>query len=178
MLSRGLFICPQMVIRQVFFRSSPENDVTVFGQAIYPVPSADPNDPLRLPQWRKHAILIVVVLYSLIGNSTGLAPSVYILPWAAAFNVSPNVSSKIVSYGILAYGVSNIVWVPIALKFGRRTAWLLSLLFYVVFMAAASAAQTYEQLLVFHILGCFASGICESVAVMARPPSSNLTPDC
>ena len=48
---------------------SIENDVTVFGQAIYPVPSSDPNDPLHLLQWRKNAILIVVVLYSLIGNN-------------------------------------------------------------------------------------------------------------
>jgi MFS family permease len=142
--------------------------VTKFGQAIYPVPSADPNDPLRLPQWRKEAILICVVLYSLIGNATGLAPSVYILPWATEFGVSPNISSKIVSYGILAYGVANLVWVPFALKFGRRTAWLSSLLLYVVFMAAASQAKTYEQLLVFHILGCFGAGICESVAVMVH----------
>ena len=147
-----------------------ENDVTVFGQAIYPVPSADPNDPLRLPQWRKNAILIVVVLYSLVGNSTCLAPSVYILPFATYFDVSPNDSSKIVSYGILAYGVANIVWIPFALKFGRRTAWLLSLLLYVTFISAASCAKTYEQLLVFHIFASLAAGICESVAVMVLPP--------
>ena len=74
------------------------------------------------------------------------------LPFASYFDVSLNDSSKIVSYRILAYGVADIVWIPFAPKSGRRTAWLLSLLRYVVFISAASAAQSYEQLLVFHIV--------------------------
>lgn len=109
-----------------------QNTATAYGQAIYPVPSADPNDPLLLPQWRKLLILWVVCFYSIIGNGTGLAVSVYIGEFAAYFKVSPALSSQIASYGILAYGVSNLVWVPLAIKFGRRSIWLLSLLIYLV----------------------------------------------
>lgn len=109
-----------------------QSAATAYGQAIFPVPSADPNDPLLWPQWRKILILCVVCFYSVIGNGTGLAVSVYIGEFAGYFKVSPALSSQIASYGILAYGVSNMVWVPLAIKFGRRATWLLSLLIYLV----------------------------------------------
>ena len=109
-----------------------QSAATVYGQAVYPVPSSNPNDPLLWPQWRKICVLIIVCFYSVIGNGTGLAPSVYIGTFAKYFKVSGEKSSNIASYGILAYGVSNLFWVPLSIKFGRRFTWLLSLLFYLV----------------------------------------------
>jgi fucose permease len=109
-----------------------QSGATVYGQAIFPVPSADPNDSLLWPQWRKLLVLCVVCFYSIIGNGTGLAPSVYIEVFACYFSVSPARSSNIASYGILAYGVSNLIWVPLSIKFGRRATWLISLVFYLV----------------------------------------------
>lgn len=59
-----------------------EGDDTYLGQALYPVPAEDPNDPLQWPAWKKTMILIVCSAYSFLGNSALVGPSVYISIYA------------------------------------------------------------------------------------------------
>ncbi len=49
-------------------------------------------------------ILIIVSLYSFLGNSSLIGPSVYIVLWAEEFKVTPTISSNLVSYPNLAFG--------------------------------------------------------------------------
>lgn len=51
-----------------------EGDDSAYGQALYPVPSEDPNDPLNWPNWKKTSILIACSLYSFLGNSALVGP--------------------------------------------------------------------------------------------------------
>ncbi|KAK3113851.1 hypothetical protein LTR53_008426 [Teratosphaeriaceae sp. CCFEE 6253] len=46
-----------------------EGDDTAYGQALFPVPAEDPNDPLQWPGWKKHMILVICSLYSFLSNS-------------------------------------------------------------------------------------------------------------
>lgn len=58
-------------------------------------------------QWasaKKIGILIVVSLYSFLGNSALLGPSVYLVNFAMEFNIDVNKASGLVSYPNLAYG--------------------------------------------------------------------------
>jgi hypothetical protein len=103
-----------------------EGDDTYLGQALFPVPSNDPNDPLNWPQYkyshpnlwvspgvddRKLAILFICAFYSFLGNAALLGPSVYIAVWAEQFNIDFGTSSGLISYSNLAYGFGSLVLV-------------------------------------------------------------------
>jgi len=99
-----------------------EGDDTYLGQALFPVPSTDPNDPLNWPQYkwtpgcvvannRKIAILTICAFYSFLGNAALLGPAVYIIPWAEEFGIDPGTASGLISYSNLAYGFGSLIWV-------------------------------------------------------------------
>lgn len=81
-----------------------EGDDTGYGQALFPVPAEDPNDPLQWSNFKKTMILVVCALYSFLGNSALLGPSVYIAIYAEEFNISANTASGLISYANLAFG--------------------------------------------------------------------------
>jgi MFS family permease len=114
------------------YLNAEEGDETYYGQALFPIPTADPNDPLNMPKWRKHVCLLSVVLFTLVGNASILMPAPYIGPWSAQYGVTPQVASTVESYPILMYALINLIWVPIALKFGRRLPWLLSVIIFII----------------------------------------------
>ncbi|OKP15099.1 hypothetical protein PENSUB_2247 [Penicillium subrubescens] len=84
--------------------SAAEGDDTAYGQALYPVPAEDPNDPLQWPSWKKNVILIIVAVYSFLGNSSLTGPSVYIGLYSKEFGISPAEASGLISYPNLAFG--------------------------------------------------------------------------
>lgn len=79
-------------------------DDTGYGQALFPVPAEDPNDPLQWSNVKKTLILAICALYSFLGNSALLGPSVYITIFAEEFGISPNKASGLISYANLAFG--------------------------------------------------------------------------
>ncbi len=105
-----------------------EGDDTGYGQALFPVPAEDPNDPLQWPEWKKTLILAICAVYSFLGNSALLGPSVYIGIYIEEFGVSANKSSNLVSYANLAFGFGSLLLVPLYHKIGRRPVMLASLL--------------------------------------------------
>lgn len=81
-----------------------EGDDTGYGQALFPVPADDPNDPLQWPNFKKTMILVICALYSFLGNSALLGPSVYIGIFSELFAITPAAASGLISYPNLAYG--------------------------------------------------------------------------
>ena len=104
-----------------------EGDDTAYGQALFPVPADDPNDPLQWPSWKKTTILILISIYSFLGNSALTGPAVYIGLYVEEFGISPAAASGLISYPNLAYGFGSLFLVPAYLKFGRRIVTLGSL---------------------------------------------------
>lgn len=107
--------------------TTPEGDDTAYGQALFPVPADDPNDPLQWPSWKKTTILILISIYSFLGNSALTGPAVYIGLYVEEFGISPAAASGLISYPNLAYGFGSLFLVPAYLKFGRRIVTLGSL---------------------------------------------------
>ena len=105
-----------------------EGDDTGYGQALFPVPAEDPNDPLQWPNYKKTMILIICALYSFLGNASTLGPAPYLTIWAEEFNISVTDASGLISYANLAYGFGTLILVPLYLKIGRRPVMLLSMM--------------------------------------------------
>ncbi len=142
-----------------------EGEETHYGQALYPVPSADPNDPLQWPKWKKHAIMFICCAYSFLGISALLGPATYIGPWSAEFGVDPNTAAGLVNYPNLVFGFGNFILIPLYRKIGRRPVMLLSMVFYAVGVIAAARASSFSGLMGARVVHSFGSGVCEALPV-------------
>ncbi|KEQ59201.1 putative MFS transporter [Aureobasidium melanogenum CBS 110374] len=142
-----------------------EGDDTAYGQALYPVPSEDPNDPLQWSKPKKTMILIIVSFYSFLGNSALVGPSVYLEIYSKEFGISVTEASGLVSYPNLVFGFGSLLLVPAYLKFGRRPILLLSLLMFVFGLLGASQATSYGGLMAARIIHALGSGVCEALPV-------------
>lgn len=100
-----------------------EGDDTKYGQALFPVPAEDPNDPLQWPIWKKTMILIICSLYSFLSNSSLLGPSVYILTWAESFKISPVVATGLISYPNICSSPSSLATLNVLILASRLRSW-------------------------------------------------------
>ncbi|PSN72374.1 MFS general substrate transporter [Corynespora cassiicola Philippines] len=142
-----------------------EGDDSGYGQALYPVPADDPNDPLQWSNTKKSLILLVVSIYSFLANSALLGPSVYIALYAELFHITPTKASDLVNYPNLAFGFGSLILVPLYLKFGRRPVMLGSLVLFAGGLIGASQATTFGGLMVARVIHGFGSGVCEALPV-------------
>ncbi|KAF2654679.1 serine/threonine kinase 16 [Lophiostoma macrostomum CBS 122681] len=142
-----------------------EGDDTAYGQALYPVPAEDPNDPLQWSNAKKSLILLTVSLYSFLGNCALLGPSVYIELYSELFKITPTKASGLISYPNLAFGFGSLILVPLYLKIGRRPVMLGSMIFFCAGLIGASQATTYEGLMAARVIHAFGSGVCEALPV-------------
>ncbi|PGH15228.1 hypothetical protein AJ79_02593 [Helicocarpus griseus UAMH5409] len=144
---------------------SEESLSATYGQALYPVPAEDPNDPLQWPSWKKNTILVIVSLFSFLGNSALLGPSVYINIYSEEFGVSHATASGLVSYPNLSFGFGSLILVPLYLKIGRRPVALMSMIFFVAGLVGASQATNFSGLMIARVFHSFGAGVCESLPV-------------
>ncbi|KAK4652487.1 hypothetical protein QC762_502750 [Podospora pseudocomata] len=145
--------------------AAKEGEETHYGQALFPVPSADPNDPLQWTKFKKHMIMFCACAFSFLGISALLGPAVYIGLWSAQFNVDPNTAAGLVNYPNLIFGFGSVILVPLYKRYGRRPVMLLSLVAYIGGIIGASQSTTYGGLLAWRIVHAFGSGVCEALPV-------------
>ncbi|KAI1259522.1 putative MFS transporter [Xylariaceae sp. FL1019] len=142
-----------------------EGDDTAYGQALFPVPAEDPNDPLQWPRFKKLMILIIICIYSFLGNSALFGVGPYIILWSEIFGVSQTEASTLITYPNLAYGLVSWLLVPLYLKFGRRPVMLGSMLAFIAGLAGCARATTFGGLMAGRIVHCLGAGICEALPV-------------
>ncbi|KAJ3573453.1 hypothetical protein NPX13_g4692 [Xylaria arbuscula] len=145
--------------------NAAEGDDTGYGQALFPVPAEDPNDPLQWTNFKKTMILVICSFYSFLANSALLGPSPYIDLWASEFGISPTQASELVSYPNLAFGFGSLIFVPLYLKFGRRPVTLISLIIFCGGIIGASQSTTYGSLMASRVIHAFGSSVCEALPV-------------
>ncbi|KAI0435770.1 putative MFS transporter [Xylaria telfairii] len=148
----------------VYVKAS-DGDDTGYGQALFPVPAEDPNDPLQWSKFKKTTILVIVCVYSFLGNSALLGVGPYITLWSEVFEVSQAEASTLISYPNLAYGLTSWLLVPLYLRFGRRPVMLGSMLAFIAGLAASSRATSFEGLMAARIVHCLGAGVCEALPV-------------
>jgi hypothetical protein len=64
---------------------------------------------VKWPAWKKNAILIIVSVYSFLGNCALVGPSVYISIYSEEFGISPADASGLISYPNLAFGFGMLI---------------------------------------------------------------------
>ncbi|KAI0467362.1 putative MFS transporter [Xylaria cf. heliscus] len=142
-----------------------DGDDTGYGQALFPVPAEDPNDPLQWSKFKKTMILVIICIYSFLGNSALLGVGPYISLWSEVFGVSQAEASTLISYPNLAYGLTSWLLVPLYLRFGRRPVMLGSMLAFIAGLAASSRATSFGGLMAARVVHCLGAGVCEALPV-------------
>ncbi|KAJ5494933.1 MFS transporter [Penicillium diatomitis] len=130
-----------------------------------PTPSNDPQDPLNWPQWYKYFVAGISSWAILMSTFCASGPAVILPNMAITFFGPPgphfaaaiSKASYFITVCALMMGVSNLVWVPLMIKFGRRWVYILAYALYCGTAAWCATAESYSSLLAARaILGCAA----------------------
>ncbi|KAF8851505.1 MFS general substrate transporter [Acephala macrosclerotiorum] len=111
---------------------------------LVPQPSlTDPNDPLRWSTSKKWVVLMNGVAYAFNGAVTGPMMAGGMIQLSAFFGKSLTYLTYANGATLICQGIGNLLWMPLAVKFGRRPVYLTSnLLMGVACIWLAIAAET------------------------------------
>ncbi|WPH02269.1 MFS general substrate transporter [Acrodontium crateriforme] len=192
-----------VTLRQAFALSKDEvRDATPFGTAtlieheitrtitghhdidqahlqLVPKPSADPADPLNWPMWRKIVVLLLMSVYSFLGNFASSVMSSALPTLITAFAdfhdghgaptgiLTFSTVTHLLSVSLIMQGLSNLWFVPLGNTFGRRPIILISLAILTGSSIWCAKATSFNSLLAARVF----QGVGEAT-------SDTLAPDC
>ncbi|XEV01600.1 hypothetical protein FSHL1_006887 [Fusarium sambucinum] len=142
---------------------------------LIPTPTDDPNDPLNWPKSYRVYIAFLVSSAIFFSNFLAAGPTVAILDTTTDFFGSADDDDLDENIAKIAYfftttallqGMSNLIWMPLMAKFGRRPIYIASFTLYTAFSAWAGAATTYGSALAARIMMGAASGAAECLATL------------
>lgn len=94
-----------------------------------PQPSlTDPSDPLRWPSWKKWVTFSNGLAYSFLGGVTGPIMAAWMIQGTAFFDTTLQRMGEANGATLALQGVGTTIWMPFAVKYGRRPVYLLSTL--------------------------------------------------
>ncbi|KIW95039.1 uncharacterized protein Z519_03620 [Cladophialophora bantiana CBS 173.52] len=94
---------------------------------LVPQPSlTDPNDPLRWPALKKWVTFFYALGYSFMGAVTGPIMTAWMVEGATFYKTSIQRMTYTVGATLVCQGVATTLWMPFAVKYGRRPVYLFS----------------------------------------------------
>ncbi|KAI1840752.1 hypothetical protein JX266_013026 [Neoarthrinium moseri] len=133
------------------------------GIALIPPPSADPRDPLRWPQHVKLLALVATSLFNFVGTFAASGLSVATPVLEAEFHKSTVDVQPLLSFNFLLLGLGNFIWVPLAVKFGKRSILLISMGAHTAALVWTAKASTFNSLLAARCVTGFCAASGESI---------------
>ncbi|KAJ5493614.1 hypothetical protein N7463_009701 [Penicillium fimorum] len=112
-------------------------------QLVYlPRPSKSPNDPLNWGRLRKYTSMFIVCFWVMLLGGATLSPAVTYGPLINEMGVTVNFLNIAAALALLLLGLGNLIFNPLALRFGRRPVYLASAL---ISMAAEILAASSKS---------------------------------
>ncbi|KAJ5989422.1 hypothetical protein N7481_004632 [Penicillium waksmanii] len=120
-------------------------------------------DPRLFPRRVRYAALLTVNVYVFMGNmySSGIATGFESL--AMDLHADNAKLSALVTYSVLAMGLANLFWMPLALCFGKRPVTLISMAMFLGGIIWSAVAKDYNSLLASRVFASFGYGASESL---------------
>lgn len=128
-----------------------------------PVPSADPDDPLNWSPKRKLLSTVALNVYTLTVAIASAAIYSVLVPIAQDTGLTPGELNAGTGYMFLAFGWGTLIWQPFALQYGKRPAYLLSMLMSLGIMVWVAYATESGQWIGSKVLQGFAGAPIESL---------------
>ncbi|KAJ4310731.1 hypothetical protein N0V94_008305 [Neodidymelliopsis sp. IMI 364377] len=133
------------------------------GLPLLPQPSGDDRDPLRWPRKLKLTALAATAFFNFTANFAGAGLSVATPVLQAQFQKSANQVNAVLTYNFLLLGIGNLFWVPLGVKYGKRSSLLLAMLMLFVVLIGTAKTTTFTGLLTARCLSGFAAAAGESI---------------
>ncbi|RAH61573.1 MFS transporter [Aspergillus piperis CBS 112811] len=120
-------------------------------------------DPRLYPRRVRYAALLTVNVFVFMGNmySSGIATGFDSL--AADLHVEYQKLADLISWSVLSMGLANLVWMPLALCFGKRPVVLVSMAMFVAGIIWTVVAKDYNSLMGARVFASFGYGSIESL---------------
>ncbi|KAJ5334674.1 hypothetical protein N7452_007077 [Penicillium brevicompactum] len=120
-------------------------------------------DPRLFPKRVTYSALLTVNVFVFMGNmySSGIAVGFESL--AADLHLPFATLSELITYSVLAMGLSNLIWMPLALIFGKRPIVLISMAMFLGGVIWSAVAKDYNSLLASRVFASFGYGSIESL---------------
>ncbi|KAH7039033.1 major facilitator superfamily domain-containing protein [Macrophomina phaseolina] len=157
----------QQTLGSLRLRNHETNEIILI-----PTPSDDPNDPLNWSRAYRYYLAILLSLAIFFSNFLAAGPSVSMVEITTDFFGPPG--PKFESYiakasyffttTSLLQGMSNLIWMPLIVKFGRRPIYVTSFVLYTACAAWAGGATSYGSHLTARILMGAGAGASETLA--------------
>ncbi|KAH7347276.1 major facilitator superfamily domain-containing protein [Plectosphaerella cucumerina] len=131
-----------------------------------PVPSADPNDPLNFRRWEKYAVVFCCCWFSIMGLSmaSGLGAILHVFfEMYIPQGYTPEDVVFLITMPTLCIGLGNFIILPLALAYGRRPVFLVSMVILLGATIAAAVQNSYDAHLAARIIQGLATGTSESL---------------
>ncbi|KAJ8516938.1 hypothetical protein ONZ45_g5803 [Pleurotus djamor] len=117
------------------------------GLPLLPQPSSSPIDPLNYPQWLKYTILIQVSFLAFLATLNVAIINPAIVPLSEEFNIPHVTATYQTTVAIGSSALGPLVFTPFANVYGRRPAYLISVLVGLVTAIGSAKASTFRGLL-------------------------------
>ncbi|KAJ5535969.1 major facilitator superfamily domain-containing protein [Penicillium frequentans] len=133
---------------------------------LQPTPSRNPNDPLNWKQWEKLINYGLVLLYSLLMFIVIGAATPTWAPMNEQLGFSYEILNDSYATGSATLCIGALIFIPVALKFGRRPIYLLSALLQVAICIWFAKVQTIADLMLVNALSCLLGALAEVIVQM------------
>ncbi|KAK1720364.1 hypothetical protein CaCOL14_004742 [Colletotrichum acutatum] len=131
-----------------------------------PVPSSDPNDPLRFRPWEKYGIVFCCCWFSSMGLSIASGLGAILHEFFAMYGPQGYSSEDIVlliTIPTLCIGLGNYIILPLALAYGRRPVFLGFMIILLIATISAALQNSYNGHLAARVVQGLATGASESL---------------
>ncbi|PYH79284.1 MFS general substrate transporter [Aspergillus uvarum CBS 121591] len=133
---------------------------------LQPRPSSDPNDPLNWASYRKYLNFGLTCLWALLINEFLCAATPTWSPMHVELGFSWAILNDSYAAGCGTMAIGAVFLTPLALKFGRRSLYILSaLVTFAVSIWSAKMHKTVELMMV-NVLSCFFGALSEVIVQM------------
>ncbi|CEL04938.1 hypothetical protein ASPCAL06062 [Aspergillus calidoustus] len=131
---------------------------------LQPKPSNDPNDPLNWEAWRKYLNFGLTCLYVLLVNEFLCAATPTWGPMHEQLGFSWATLNNSYAIGCGFLGIGAVIFTPLALKFGRRPLYLISILIVFAVGIWSAKMQVPAEIMLVNVFSC-ASGALSEVMI-------------
>ncbi|KAJ6133447.1 hypothetical protein N7471_008662 [Penicillium samsonianum] len=108
----------------------------------HPRPSKSPNDPLNWGRVRKYTSMSIVCFWVMLLGGATLSPAVTYRPLINEMGMAVNFLNIVAALALLLMGLGNLLFNPLALRFGRRPVYLISALISIAASIIAASSKS------------------------------------
>ncbi|KAF8190802.1 major facilitator superfamily domain-containing protein [Pholiota molesta] len=125
------------------------------GLPLIPQPTNLPTDPLNYPNWLKYTILAQVSLLAFLATLNVAIVNPAVVELAAEFKIAPVTATYQSTVAIGTSALGPLVFTPFANVYGRRPAYLLSVLIGFASAVGSASATSFGTLIVARAINGF-----------------------